>query len=209
MADEEEEHAAGWLLEALEQGVGGVPVHFLRRIDDHDAPAVLAGGQREEGVGRAHIVHHDLGTQAPPIADSPFDNREIAMTAGRDPPEDGMLRGHGQPVIAPPFAAVEHETRKAVRQRRLADAARPRDQPGMGEPAALPCVCERGGGGTVPDEMRVHPRRRPGEGGDSALTHRTRQGARQRPPGSRGRRSRGPPPRPPPRSAPHRRRRGR
>ena len=155
MADEKEEHATRWLLQAFEQGVGGVPVHLLRRIDDHHPPAALARREREEGVGGPHIVHHDLGAEPPPVAEAPFDDREVAVTAGCDSSEDGMFRWHRQSVAAAPFPTGEHETRESVSQCRLTNAAWARDQPGVGEPAALPCLHEGAGSALVPDEMRV------------------------------------------------------
>ena len=125
------------LLEDLQQRVGAGGIQLVRRVDDADAPAPLARGRAEEADRAPHLVDRDDGAQLALVVFGALQREQIG---------DGPARRRGAPrrdvggsasdVASCALGAVgsrmrEHEARHAVGERRLADAARPADQPGM------------------------------------------------------------------------------
>ena len=59
MADEQEDGVGRRLLEILEQGVGGVALEIVDRVDHHRAPGRHRGGGREQALQAADLVDVD------------------------------------------------------------------------------------------------------------------------------------------------------
>ena len=175
---QEQEHATRRLLEDFEERIGGVAVHLVGAVDDDDAPAALGRGQPQKSADLAGVLDDDLAAQpAAARVVGALDRQEIGMPARGHPAKDAAVRGNRQPAFADitligsiipeqpagralPCPVRQHETRKAKRQRRLADAARPAQQQRMRQPAGLEQLPQRTLGGFVADEIGVRARRR-------------------------------------------------
>ena len=166
VTDQQQQRVRRRLLERLEQRIGGVRVQVVGRIDDHHAPAALGRGHTQEMVGRAHVVDDDFRARlAGLLVDPALEGPQVRMSAGGDPLEglapriDGQGRGCATEQVGRP-AAGQDEAREAVGQRRLADAARPRDQPGVRQTARIEGAEQRALGRLVAAQLRVGARRR-------------------------------------------------
>jgi predicted pyridoxine 5'-phosphate oxidase superfamily flavin-nucleotide-binding protein len=157
MADQQKKRAPRRFLEDLEQRVGGIAVHVVGAVDDDDAPAAFRRGETQEVRDLARVVDDDLVAQHPlarlgigrriallPLVrvDAALDGQEVGMTARGDPAEDGIVLRDGErgwrrrgEKIWPRRALGEQVAGQAKRQRRLADAARPAEDQGVGQPA--------------------------------------------------------------------------
>src|SRR5205823_756052 len=66
--------------------VRGTAVHFLRPVDDDDAPPLLRSCQAKKAGDLARILDHDLAAQAPaPRIIGPLDGQKVGMASRRDP----------------------------------------------------------------------------------------------------------------------------
>ena len=130
-------------LEDLEQRVGGVGIEFIDGIDDADPPAFNRGGRAEKRDRLPGLVDRDDRAHHALVVEGPFKREQAAMGARRDMARDRIGRINVQCLGAlhircKGIAMREHEPRHSVGQRRLADALRAPDQPGMrNTPAAI------------------------------------------------------------------------
>ena len=89
-------------------------------------------------IGSPHVVDADHGVElAGLLVDGALQHQQIALRLGGDAARDriiGIDRERLRLLHRRRFriGMREHEARQAVGQRRLADAGRPADQPGMG-----------------------------------------------------------------------------
>ena len=149
MTDEQQQGAARRLLEHLEQRVGAGGIQLIDRVDDRDAPAALPGGRAEKRHRAAHVIDLDVLAQiAGLFIDRALQHQEVALRLRGDAPRHRM-RGvdverrciaHGRRLR---IGIGQDETRHAIGQRRLADAGRTADQPGMRKAAAAIGVEQR------------------------------------------------------------------
>src|SRR5262249_37284966 len=141
-----------------------IPIHALRAIDDHNPPTSNCGGQMQECIYLAHVLDDDdrpltllLGVLAN------LDRKQVRVAAARAPPADRRARPNPEAGRAAAeeiaAAASQDEAREAEGERRLADAARARDQPGMMQSTRLPGTQQGGLGGGMAEEDGVLPRR--------------------------------------------------
>ena len=185
MAHQQQHGAPGRLFQDLEQRVRARWVELVDRIDDGDPPAALPGGRAEERDRPAHVVDLDVLAQlAGFFVDRALQHQQIALRLRRDAPRHRMIgvdvqRFRGLHRRRARIGMGEHEARHAVGERRLADAGRTRDQPGMREASAAigveqraapprrgrrgPSV-SRGGGGSTPRRRRRRRSRRRARG---------------------------------------------
>ena len=107
---------------------------MLRPIQDDDTPAAFRRCQPQKPGDIAHIVHPDLAAQpASFLIPGAFDRQHIGMRARRYPAEHGIGRIEGK---AHGPAASQQPPGKPERERRLANAFRPGQQPRMMHAAA-------------------------------------------------------------------------
>ncbi len=154
------------LLKDLQHGIGGVPVHHVGAIHDDDAPAALGRGEAQEGGDAARVVDDDLAAQLLALGiEAALDHQQIGMAARGDAAEHGMLGRDGErdrrrrEQAGGGRALGEEEAREAEGERRLADAARAAQQPGMRQPAGAVRLQQRRLGHLVPEQQRVVARR--------------------------------------------------
>ena len=165
----DQQHGVGRrLLEDLQHRVGAVAVHLVGRIDDGDAPLPHRRRHVHEGAELAHVVDGDLGAHAAGVGiERAAQMEQVGMRARIDQRAARRIGRHVEPfrraAAEQPalLLAAQQEAREAPGQRRLADAARPRHQPGMVQPAAL--VGREHGllGRLVAQQPLAAPRRRP------------------------------------------------
>ena len=84
MADQEEYPPLGWLLECLQQGIGGIWIHVVDRI--HDGNAETAHGRRlgEELRQFARIIDGDDLSGLAVVAE-PLQHHQVGVGARRRP----------------------------------------------------------------------------------------------------------------------------
>ena len=157
------------LLDDLQHRVGGVAVHLVGGVDDGDAPAAFGRGEREEAPHPPRVVDDDLRADGAGLAarvGGALDGEQVGVAGGRRPAKDRMRRVEVKRALPFPAArrraaaARQHVAREAIGQRRLADAARPADQPGVGQPPGGEGARERVLRRFVPGEARIRARRR-------------------------------------------------
>ena len=139
MADEQEERPRGRLLEDLEQRIGRFGVEIVGRIDDADAPAARPRRTAEElAARRASSTAISLLMRLGLGIESALDDDEIGMAARGDAAGHRRIRGHmKRRADRRPSTDRDSGAGSAPGDRpgRLADAARPGDQPGVMHPA--------------------------------------------------------------------------
>ncbi len=132
--DEQEHRARRRLLQRLEQGIRSVDVQLVGFVDDDDAPAVSGGAVGKERTQPANLVDRDRGGKALRLhvvgtADEqqPGVRQRLHLACG--------ARRFGDREALPRRIALalrrQRGAREAVGERRLADALRPGQQPGM------------------------------------------------------------------------------
>ena len=142
VADQQKQRARRRLLQNLEQRVGGVGVEFVHRIDDADPPAGDGGGRTEKRNRLARFIDGDDAPHHPFVVGGALQRQQAAMAARHHLPRHRMIgieveAGRALHRRQRRLGIGEHELRHAVGQRRLADALRAADQPGMRNLAAL------------------------------------------------------------------------
>src|SRR6185312_14730823 len=137
MAEQKYQCAPGRLLQNLEQRVGALALEIIDYVDDGDAPAALACGRAEKGNSAPHILDTDCGEElARFFVDHALKYQEIVLRLRGDAPRHRMFGIDGERSRRLHLGALrigmsEHESRQPVGKRRLADAGRAPDQPGM------------------------------------------------------------------------------
>jgi len=143
VAEQEQQGPGGRFLEDFQERVGTEAIELVDTVDDADAPTALACGRSEERDGSPYIGHRDFGAQLAVVADRALEREQIAVRLRGDAVRDRMLPRNRERlrrlhVGRRGVRMREHETRHAIGQRRLADAGRSADQPGMRHaPAAV------------------------------------------------------------------------
>src|SRR5476651_839421 len=130
------------LLEDLQHGVGAAAIHLVGGVDNRHAPLAHRRRHVHELAQPAHIVDRDLRAHAAGVrVERAAEMIEVGMRARID---QGPARRFAHDVervgVArkePARLAGEQEARELPRERRLADAARSRQQPGVMQPADL------------------------------------------------------------------------
>ena len=139
-------------------------------VDHHHAPAALRRGHRHEAHGRPRILGPQYLLLAL-VARVRRHGEEVGMGGGSDSAEDRMAFRQEQRRLA--GRARRHPGQQpageAEGQRRLADAGRPGDQPGMMHPARERGFLQRPGRIVMADEVGGRPR----------LAHRSARTARR------------------------------
>jgi hypothetical protein len=159
MAHQQEERLLRRLLENLEQRVGGAGIEFIDGIDDADPPALDGRGRAEKRDRLAGFVNRDDGPHHALVVEAAFKREQAAMGARRDMARDRIGWIHPQRlgvlhIRCQGIAMGEHEPRHPIGQRRLADARRPADQPGMRNAAAAVGVQQGRLGVAMPEQCR-------------------------------------------------------
>ena len=200
VADEQEQRARRRLLEDLQEGVGGVRVHVVGRIDDGDRASPLRPPvEPKKRDGAPDLVDRELG----PVALALRRPTAAAGRGGSGARRPATLRNAGwSSATARSVAAgtagvagsgwAKSEAGEAVGERRLADALRPAEQPGVVHAAGAIGVEQRllGAGVAEPDAAAppAPASRRARRGGDRprsrprAMVTPPRRGAGRRPP---------------------------
>ncbi len=159
---------AGGSSRIFEHRVGRIAVHRIGAVQNHDAPSALGGGEAQKPGDGARVGDDDLASQ-PPAARiiAALDHQEVGMPTRGDAAEDRMVRRHGktrgrrrgEQPLPHALARGEKKAREAECQRRLADAARPGEQPGMRQPSRAIGGDERRLGCLMTDQIRILARR--------------------------------------------------
>jgi hypothetical protein len=167
VADDEEDRARRRLLDDLEERVSARRVEVVGGVDDADAVAALPRRRGEKVKRAADVVDGDLLRIALVVlAQAAPDDREIGMGTGRDLPRRRVLRVDRKRRAAGRrrVAMGEEEARDPIGERRLADALRAADQPGMVKAPGSERIEERRLGLAMAEERRLLARmRRAGE----------------------------------------------
>ena len=135
--NQKEQCPLGWLFKDLQQCIGGIGIHVIDRVDNADPPSAFAGGVAEEPVGLAHFINGKRRLELFGLAvPRPPQNQQTGMAQRRDPSGDGIIRIdiQGVDILGNLIAILEGKPRHTVGERRLADALRPADDPGMMKP---------------------------------------------------------------------------
>ena len=120
----------GRFFQDFQQPIGRGGVQVLRPIDDHDPPAALRRSQRQEAVDLTDILYGDVALQALGFfVHHPLDGHHVGVAAGDDAAEHRVCRVQRQRFHR--RLARQQPAREAECQGRLADALRPREQPGV------------------------------------------------------------------------------
>ena len=169
VADQKEQRLPRRLLENFQQRVGCVGIQLVDGIDDADPPSFHRRGRTEERDRLARLVDRDDGAHHALVVERALERQQSAMGAGGDMASHRMRRIDLQRFGAlhlgcQRIAMREHEPRHPIGQRRLADALRAADQPGMRNPPAAIGVQQRQFGLAMPEQRHGFARMRDGSG---------------------------------------------
>ena len=147
MRDEQHHRPRRRLFQHFEDGIGGLGVEVVRRIDNHHPAPTVRRGEGKEITELAHFGNTNFGSKTVAlVGGSPPQQKKPRIRQRQQTPRHRMIRGDVQrfrwwwctkePLLLHQRCG-QQEPRNAPRKRRLAHATRPGDQPAVMQPPGV------------------------------------------------------------------------